>query len=612
MAPGWVGTTRKSSCQTPGAKLAVDPAQESRISCVVIGMSHRFGRICRSGSPRGRVPRWSLGAGLAAGLLLAVPASGLAATDALDQTIPAGTVPNQINSTKVMAQTFTAGTTGQLDKVSLALETHSNLVTGWLEIRTVGATGSPNGGTQWPATLTPIQITYPFGNPLHNFAISPAFPVTQGTQYAIVWTTKVGNAFWWGNTFDTYSGGQQLLACQGCAWTASPTRDLAFQTWVVTNVIIPNGPPAVGGDHAAVSANEGSPAANTGTFSDPDGDNVTLAASSGSVTKTGAGTWAWAAPATDEAGMRSITITADDGHGHTSSTPFNVTVVGAAPVARVSAATTSSPEGTPVSLSGNATSPSAEDNAAGFNYGWTVTKNGITYPASGSGTSGRWHFTPDDNGTYAVSVRATDDGNMWDTASVTVNVFNVPPTITSFSAGTTTSLVKTPDETLGFSGTFTDPGTADTHTYQWQFGDSASSSVLSTTHSYNAAGTYHVSLTVRDKDGGSDVATGTVIVQSPQEALGSIADYVNAISTLTKGQKNSLIAKLNAASASAARGDSNASHNQMSAFLNEVRSDLKTGKISSGQEAALTTAIHAVEAALGTYNRMLQWWPLEP
>jgi len=50
----------------------------------------------------------------------------------------------------------------------------------------------------------------------------------------------------------------------------------------------------------------------------------------------------------------------------------------------------------------------------------------------------------------------------------------------------------------------------------------------------------------------------------------------------------------------------------MSAFLNEVRSDLKTGKISSGQEAALTTAIHAVEAALGTYNRMLQWWPLEP
>src|SRR2546425_7608180 len=130
MAPGRVGPTRKSSRHTSGAKLAVDLAQESRTSCVVIAMSHRFGHDPRSSSPRGRVPRWSLGAGLAAGLLLAVPASGLAATDALDQTIAAGTGPNQVNSTKVMAQTFTAGTTGQIDRVSLALETHSNLVTG--------------------------------------------------------------------------------------------------------------------------------------------------------------------------------------------------------------------------------------------------------------------------------------------------------------------------------------------------------------------------------------------------------------------------------------------------------------------------------------------------
>jgi hypothetical protein len=39
---------------------------------------------------------------------------------------------------------------------------------------------------------------------------------------------------------------------------------------------------------------------------------------------------------------------------------------------------------------------------------------------------------------------------------------------------------------------------------------------------------------------------------------------------------------------------------------------VKTGKISAGVAPTLTDAIHAVEAALGTYNRMLQWWPLEP
>ena len=99
-------------------------------------MNHRFGRASR----------WTLAFGMAGALLLSLPASGMAA-DAVDQSLPAGTIPSTINSTKVMAQTFTAGTTGRIDKLSLALETHSNLAAGWLEIRTVDSTGQPNGGT---------------------------------------------------------------------------------------------------------------------------------------------------------------------------------------------------------------------------------------------------------------------------------------------------------------------------------------------------------------------------------------------------------------------------------------------------------------------------------
>jgi hypothetical protein len=117
---------------------------------------------------------------------------------------------------------------------------------------------------------------------------------------------------------------------------------------------------------------------------------------------------------------------------------------------------------------------------------------------------------------------------------------------------------------------------------------------------------------VTDDDGGAAVATTTVVVQTPQQALNSIEAYVRGIKTLNKGQINSLLTKLDAAGAAAARGDNNASHNQMSAFLNEVRADVKTAKITGGEQATLTSAIHAVEAALGTYNRMLQWWPLEP
>jgi hypothetical protein len=543
---------------------------------------------------------------MVAGLLLAVPATGHAAGDALDQSLPAGTIPTLINSTKVMAQTFTAGSTGQIDKLSLSLESHSNLVTGWLEIRPVDAAGVPTGGTQSP-TSTPIQITFAFGNTPHDFTISPAVPITAGTKYAIVWTTKIGTAFWWGTTFNAYAGGQQWLACIGCGWTASPTKDFGFATWVAT---VTNQPAIVSADHPDVTVTEGTAPANTGTYSDPDADTVAITATSGAITKTGTsnGTWSWHSAAADERAAQTITVTANDGNGVTSNTSFSVNVTGAPPTAHVAIPASTSPEGTAVSLTGSATSPSAEDTAAGFVYGWTVTKNGNAY-ASGAGA--RWRFTPNDDGTYVITVRATDDGNMNDTASATVIGTNVPPTVTITAAGATSLIVVTANQTLDFRGSFTDPG-ADTYTYRWLFGDGASSSALSTSHSYGAAGTYHASLRVTDDDGGAGVATATVIVQSPQQALSAIQTYVNNITTLNKGQKNSLVAKLEAASAAAARGSNIASHNDMSAFLNEVRAYVKNGNISPAQQTTLTNAIHAVEAAIGTYNRMLQWWPLEP
>jgi hypothetical protein len=562
--------------------------------------------------------RWTLAAGVAAGLLLAIPAQALATADAVDQAFPTNVLPTSLNSTKLMAQTFTAGTTGQIDRVSLALESHSQLITGWVQIRTVATDGSPTGGTLQPDS-TPIQFTYAFGgSTYHDYMISPAFPITAGTQYAIVWTAKVGTGFWWGSNFDAYiGGGQQWGACTGCGWTPFATRDLAFKTWVATTPT--NQPPVVGADHPAVVVSEGTSAGNTGTFSDPDGDSVNISASSGSITKNGtsSGTWSWSAAAADEAASQTVTITADDGNGLTATTSFGVSITGVPPVAKVSAPT-SSPEGTAAAVLGSATSPSAQDNTAGFTYGWTVTKNGSAY-SSGSGAN--WHFTPDDEGTFVVTVKATDDGGMKDTASATVTGTNVAPTATITGVDASADLVITALETLTFKGAFTDPGALDSHTTKWNFGDGTTSSAsygsggsatFSITHAYTAAGTYNVSLTVTDDDGGVDVAKTTVGVQTPQQALTSIEAYVQRISTLSQPQKDSLIVKLEAAKAAATRGDNVASHNDMTAFLSEVRAYVKIGKITTLQQTTLTSAIHAVEAALGTYNRMLQWWPLEP
>jgi BarA-like signal transduction histidine kinase len=63
---------------------------------------------------------------MAAVVLLAIPIVARATADAVDQAFPTTIIPSSINSAKLMAQTFTAGTTGQIDRVSLALESHSS------------------------------------------------------------------------------------------------------------------------------------------------------------------------------------------------------------------------------------------------------------------------------------------------------------------------------------------------------------------------------------------------------------------------------------------------------------------------------------------------------
>jgi PKD domain len=593
-------------CGAP-SQLGRDLAQVSRLCSVVLGMDRRSGYAVRLSSPRGTMPRWVLAVGMAIGLLLATAASGHASTQ--DQGLPTTIFPGVQNSFKVMAQTFTAGTTGQIDKVSLALETHSQQASGWLQIRAASADGSPSGGTQRPTAATLISINFPLGNSYNDFPISPSFPITAGTQYAIVWTTNVGIAYWWGTSSQTaYTAGQGWFACSGCGWSLSSnfsrTQDLAFETWVAKAA-------AVAVDHPSVNVSEGAPAANTGTYSDPGGHTVTFSASSGAVTKTGtsSGTWSWSAAGPDEGPSQKIIVTADDGNGLTSTTSFTVNATGTSPTATITAPG-STPEGTTVSLSGTATSPSAADNAAGFTYGWNVTKNGTAY-ASGSGAS--WQFTPDE-GTYAVTMKATDDGSMSATPmpTATVTAINVAPTVAIAMTTAAAPLVGTlPQQTLDFAGSFTDPGRAvDTYTTKWNFGDGTSAAGLSASHAYTAAGNYNVSLSVTDEDGVAGTAATTVQVQSQQQALTSIKSYVQGISTLNKGQMNSLTAKLDAATASAARGDNTASHNQLSAFLNEVRADVNSGKISPDQAAALTGAVHAVEAAVGTYNKLFQWWPL--
>jgi hypothetical protein len=546
-------------------------------------------------------------------LSFALPAQ--AATDALDQFQNSN---NGVENAGQMAQTFTAGMTGQLDRVSLAADASSATFAVQLD----SVSGTFPAGTTVLGT-TSFSGSYVCCRRFHDIYFSPTISVTAGGHYAIVVKAPGRTHPTWdtSNGADNYPGGSLYLGAYGGAWGTDALHggDFAFQTWVIGgNAPPPNQAPTVAADRSSVNVNEGTAPTVTGTFSDPDGDTVALTASAGQVTPTGtsSGTWSWTQAASDEPASQAVTVKADDGHGNIATANFTATTSGVAPTvsitrataglsaAAVSNASFSGPEGTPVNLTGSASSPSAQDNAAGFTYSWNVTKDGASF---GTGNAAAFSFTPNDEGTYVATLQATDDGGMTGTSSVTITGANVAPTAKITNVSWTPQLVLTVHESVNFTGTFSDPGTLDTHTTGWTFGDGATSSGLATAHSYDAAGTYTVTFTVTDDDNGAGQATATVTVQTAQQALASIAGYVHNLKSLNNGQKNSLIAKLDAAGGSIGRGNSTAATNQLNAFLNELEADLSSGKISGDDMTILRSSVNDVQAALGTYNRFLTW-----
>lgn len=552
-------------------------------------------------------------AGTAAALTLSFAAPAQALTATIDvQQLSYG--PTQ--SAAVMAQTFTAGTTAQLVRVSIPFYTSFGNVK--LGIQGVNSNQEPDGTYLTSQEWSGYQLG---GRTPFDFDLAQPIPVTKGHQYAIVVAVNAGRFNWYYSSFTppSFTNAGKLFdsACDsGCQWFSGGSfgADFGFETWVASGVVT-QALPTVSANNTSVNFLEGAPETNSGTYSDPDGDTVSLSASSGSITKTGtsSGTWSWSAPASDEtATAQTVTIKADDGQGQTATTSFNVIVSGVAPKAQITSDPATVPEGTAEAFTGTGSSPDSADNTAGFTYSWGVTKNGSPYE-QGSGSSFR--FTPDDEGTFVVTFSATDDGGMTGSTSMTITGTNVAPTAAINSVTGSYPLVTTANELLTFGGSFSDPGKLDSHTATWNFGDGSSSVTpiqaggstnLSALHSYASAGTYNVSLTVTDDDGGVGQATTSVTVQTTQQALNKISGYVQG-QPLSDGQKQSLLAKLNAAGDAAARGDNKTAHNQLDAFLNEVSADLKSGKLTQSQADNMRGAVYAIQGTLGTYDRFLEW-----
>jgi len=201
----------------------------------------------------------------------------------------------------------------------------------------------------------------------------------------------------------------------------------------------------------------------------------------------------------------------------------------------VTVAAASGAEGSAIALSGTATDPDGD----ALTYSWTLTPAASNDAGSACViTSGGATLTPtircNDNGSYAAALTATGDPGGPVSASNTVTVSNANPAV---SGASTTPATIAEGQGTTFGASFADAGWNDTYTgsINWGFGPAEAvtpsvstqgspgvpdSGAISGSHTYMDNGSFTITGTVNDDDGGSGSASTTVTVTNvPPTAL---------------------------------------------------------------------------------------------
>ncbi|MBN2105235.1 PKD domain-containing protein [bacterium] len=162
-------------------------------------------------------------------------------------------------------------------------------------------------------------------------------------------------------------------------------------------------------------------------------------------------------------------------------------------------------EGSPLVLNASGTTDSGQ-NPGIVKYEWDLDNDG-EYELSNSQPV--LETTVDDDYYATIRLRVTDHAGYTDEAATTLLVENVPPGV---NAGPDTTIDEA--QTLDFHCTVNDPGTEDSHTFLWDFGDGSTDHNQSVSHTYINDGEFQVTVVVTDNNGGSGTDTLTVTVNN--------------------------------------------------------------------------------------------------
>ena len=224
-------------------------------------------------------------------------------------------------------------------------------------------------------------------------------------------------------------------------------------------------------------------------------------------------------------GLYTVIVDVVDATGNVGTGAVQVTVNNVAPSANVSAAS-SVAEGSTYSGGGTITDPGADTFTVTLDFGdGTGVQSGTVNP---DGTYSFSHVYAD-NGAFTVILTIADDDGAGIQGGLPVTVTNVAPTFTLSAASSAVA-----GQPFTGSGTYSDPGTADVLTASADFGDGTGGhpvtlngdGTFAFSYVYAAQGTYPVSMTVADDDGGASVANFSANI-TPLVCAGGSADCDN-------------------------------------------------------------------------------------
>ena len=274
------------------------------------------------------------------------------------------------------------------------------------------------------------------------------------------------------------------------------------------------------------SVNEGSPYTLTlGPVSDPGADSVTqyvihwgdgsssvIDAADLSADRTVSHTYA------DGSGSYAITVDLadEDGSYADRANSFSVSVNDVAPSMTISGSSSVN-EGSSYGLTLGSVSDPGNDSVSQYVIHWGDGTNSTVNANELPNDRIVRHTYADGSATFAITIDlVNEDGAHLNRANpMSVGVNNVAPTATLSGPASGTS-----GQAMTFTVNYADPG-ADTHTIRWEFGDgtvfetSASGGTASLSHTFSAAGSFTVRITVLDDDGGAGSAQMNVNVTAP-------------------------------------------------------------------------------------------------